>query len=225
MKNHTMTGRLVNVAMVIAVMAVTNVSIAQVINVDFGLTPYTGASANGPIVSGTNWNHISIANDFVPVLNGMSWNNLLDDSGTLTAVSVAFGTGWAGFFNNSGPNNLQRDRAFTSGGNTGTFTISGLNPGGTYNLALMVDEASSTDFTIGGTTLTATAGSAGAGNGPLTFPAGQRHVLFSGISASVGGDITFSATQAAGSSNGSLPGLQIEDVTPASTPGTLIYGK
>ncbi|MCP4744000.1 MAG: hypothetical protein GY871_17485, partial [Actinomycetales bacterium] len=48
----------------------------------------------------------------------------------------------------------------------------------------------------------------------LTFTAGETHALFSGISASVDGDITISTTQAAGSTFGSFPGLQIEGSFP-----------
>ena len=191
---------------------------ADVINIDFNtnigvptLAPYAGASANGPIASASVWNQFTLSSP----PNGQSMNNLLDDSGTPTTVAVAFGTGWTGSYDNTGPNNLQRDRAYTSGGGTGTFTVSGLNPGGTYNLALFVDDNSSgsiaTDFTIGATTMMAFGGSAGTNvDGPLTFTAGETHALFSGISASVDGDITISTTQAAGSTFGSFPGLQIE---------------
>ena len=215
MKTTTLTKTTLTLAAA-AFLAPTSASQAAVVNVDFGETPYTGASANGPIASGSVWNQFSISNDFAGAVNGQSMNNLLDDSGTPTTVGIAFGTGWAGFFNAAGPNNLQRDRAFTSGGGTGTFTISGLTPGGTYNLALMVDSADNgsiaTDYTIGTTTMMAFGGSAGTdANGALTFTDGQTHALFSGISASAGGEITFSATQAAGSSFASFPGLQIED--------------
>ena len=197
----------------------TSASQAAVINIDFNtdiagaptLAPYAGASANGPIASGSVWNQFTLSSP----PDGQSMNNLLDDSGTETAVAVAFGTGWAGSYNNGVPNNLQADRAYTSGGGTGTFTVSGLTPGGTYNLALFVDDndtgSIATDFTIGATTMMAFGGSAGTDvDGPLTFTAGETHALFSGISASVDGDITISTTQAAGATFGSFPGLQIE---------------
>ncbi|MDP6523399.1 MAG: hypothetical protein QGH15_04175 [Kiritimatiellia bacterium] len=218
---------LVNVALVIAVMAVTNVSIAQVINVDiqgtlYGGTVqnYTGASANGPIASGTTWNHFNLG---AASPNGQTLLNLVDDSGAATTVDVAFGTGWTGSYGDAAPNHLQGDKTLTSGG-TGTFTISGLTPGGSYNIALITDGASfSSDYTIGGTTLTTTGGSAGTNvNGPLTFTHGVTHVLFSNITAA-GGVIPFTVTAAP--TWGILTGLQIEAQATASTPGTLIYGK
>jgi len=220
--------RLVNVALVIAVMAVTNVSIAQVINVDihgnsYGGTVqnYTGGSANGPIASGTTWNHFNLG---AASPNGQTLLNLVDDSGAATTVDVAFGTGWAGSYGDAAPNHLQGDKALISGGGTGTFTISGLTPGGSYNIALITDGASfASDYTIGGTTLTTTGGSAGTNvNGPLTFTDGVTHVLFSNITA-VGGVITVTVTAAP--TWGILTGLQIEAQATASTPGTLIYGK
>ncbi|MBT7065804.1 MAG: Ig-like domain-containing protein [Verrucomicrobia bacterium] len=212
--------RLVNVV-AIAVMATANVSIAQVINVDIqgtqygnvapGIADYTGASANGPIVSGTTWNYFNVGGT---VPNGQSLLNLNDDSGATTTVDVAFGTGWLGSFADGAPNNLQGDRTFINTGVTGTFTISGLDISKDYNLALITGVSSGfgTDFTAGGTTKTATA-VAGAGanaNGPLlTFTNGVSHVLFSGLDGSTG-SITFSVTDSAVGVNGVLAGLQIE---------------
>ena len=71
--------------------------------------------------------------------------------------------------------------------------------------------AQATDFTIGGTTLTATAVT-GAGtnlNGALTFTDGVTHVLFSDVVAT-GGSITFSTSTAERAFV--LSGLQIEQV-------------
>ncbi len=196
-------------------------SLAAVVNVDFGLTPYTGASANGPLVSGTTWNTFALPTT-TSLPSGTTLNLLLDDNGTRTNVHARFGSGWAGAFNDTGPNNLQRDRAYTVGG-TGAFTIGGLNPGGAYNLALITAPDGtgvvSTNFTIGTTTLNAYGGSAGSNvNGPLNFTAGTTHALFNNVIASSSGDITFSTTKAALSTFGVLAGLQIEGSFPGAPP-------
>ena len=212
------------VMMIAAIGLLAGAASAAVVNVDFGLTPYAGASANGPLASGSTWNQLSIPTGGLS--SGTSKDNLFDDSGTATTVDVTFGGGWAGFYNDTGPNNLQRDRAYTSGGGTGAFTVSGLTPGGTYNLALTTAPDGgglfATDFTVGATTLNATGGSAGANaNGPLTYTAGQTHALFNGVTAGGGGDITFSTTNAGGSTFGVLAGLQIDGSFPSPPPVVL----
>jgi hypothetical protein len=154
--------------------------------------------------------------------------NLNDDSGAATTVDVTFGTGWLGSYADGAPNNLQGDRVFTSGGVTGDITISGLTPGGTYNIALIAGfngaGSFSSDFTIGGTTLTAadTVGAGANANGPLTFTAGVTHVLFSNIVADGSGNITFTMINTPGASNGVLAGLQVETVPP--TPAVTLDG-
>ena len=214
----------------VAILAVTNASFAKVINVDIqgsgsgGATfvaNYTGASANGPITSGTTWNHFTVGPN---PPNGDFLLDLVDHNGAPTTVDVTFGTGWLGSFANGSPNNLQGDRVFTATGVTGDITIGGLTPGGTYNIALItgVNAAGvfSSDFTIGATTKTAvdTVGAGANANGPLTFTEGGTHVLFSNISADGSGNITIAMTNTAGAANGVLAGLQIEeagaDVTP-----------
>lgn len=144
----------------------------------------------------------------------------------MSGVTFAFGTGWTSSYSIAGnPNNLQSDRVFTTG--TGAlFTISGLDNSKTYNLALIAspDASHDTDFTVGVTPLTATAGSAGSDdNGALTFTDGTTHVLFSGI-ASSGGVITFTTGKASGSGAGVLFGLQLEAVPEPSTTALLGLG-
>ena len=192
---------------------------ATLINVDINLadgTPenYAGGSANGPIAGGSIWNSFAIPTDGGANLpNSQTMSSLVDAAGIATTVDVAFGLGWVGTFEDTGPNNLQRDRAYTQFQSFGHFTISGHADGGLYDIALInSDVTNPTEYTIGGTTLTATGSSAGANvNGPLTFSAGQTHVLFSGIEAT-GGSIAFSAKQASGSSFAVLSGLQIQSV-------------
>ena len=194
---------------------------AAVINIDvqgtsFGGTvaDYTGVSANGPIASDNTWTYFNTVG--VPDAG---------DSITVSGVTFTFGTGWGGTYGNApNQNNLQADRAFTTATGTGTFTISGLTPFGLYDLALITD-LQSTDYTIGTTTMTASGGDLGAlANGALTFTGGVGHALFSGISASDLGDITFSTTAAAGSNNGVLTGLQIDAVPEPSSAALLGLG-
>ena len=214
-----------------ALLAATNASFAvTIVNVDIqgtqfgnpapGIADYTGASANGPIASdNTTWNYFDVG---TTVPDGQSLS-----AGGLT---FAFGTGWLGSFADGDPNNLQGDRAFTSTGVTGTFTISGLDTSKGYNIALITGSNDAggfeTDFTINGTTKTATAQPVtGTGNGSLGFVEGDSHVLFSGISGSTG-SITFSVTDSVAeiSSNGVLAGLQIEEVPEPSTTALLGLG-
>ena len=196
-------------------------------NVGTGIANYTGASANGPIASSTTWNHFTVGGN---PPNGDSMLNLNDDSGAATTVDVTFGTGWLGSFADGAPNNLQGDRTFIATDVSGDITIGGLNPGGTYNLALItgfnVAGSFSTDFTIGGTTLTAndTVGAGTNANGALTFTSGGTHALFSNIIADGSGDITFSTTNTAGASNGVLSGLQIEAVAVPEPSTTALLG-
>jgi hypothetical protein len=183
-----------------------------VVSVDLGGgSNYVGTAANGPIVSaGTTWNY------FIGD-NGKSQWHLTNDTGVATTLVVTFGgSGW-GFFADNVPNNLQGSRGYTSGGPV-TNQISGLKPGGVYNLAL-ITMGYSTDFTVGATTINASA-SASAGsnaNGPLTFTAGVTHVLFTNVVAGVNGSITFTTAKAAGSSFGTLAGFQIAPVPPQGT--------
>lgn len=209
---------------------------ANLINVDINLADgspanYTGASANGSIASaGTDWNYLDVSvGGAANVPNGQSLSNLEDDSGVATTVGVAFGTGWSGTYENTGvgPSFLQEDRAYTSSQSVGTFTINGLDVGGSYNLALIAapdgNGLFSTDFTIAGVgTETATGGNAGTNtNGALTFTEGATHVLFNVIAND--GSITFTTKQAELSQFGVLSGLQIQAI-PEPSRATLLLG-
>jgi len=176
------------------------------IQVDGGIN-YVGLGAIRPAGSGTTWNAFDIPAGGANPPNGESMLNLVDEHGAATTVNVAFGTLWTGTFNDTDPNTLQRDRAYTAGADLATFTISGLVDGGgtTYNVALIGSGNLVTDFTIGGTTLTATGGSADA-----AFVDGVSHVYFSDLTAT-GGEITFT-TRANGGPNGALAGLQIQAI-------------
>lgn len=193
-----------------AYLAATSESEATVINVDIqgnnsGDTPvanYTGANANGPIASDNTWNYFTTSG--VPDAG---------DSLTVSGVTFTFGTGWFSSYSFAGnPNNLQSDRAFTTG-SAATFTISGLDTTKDYNLALIgAPTGYNTDFTIGGDTKTASAATdAGPDdNGALTFTEGVTHVLFSGLDGS-SGSITFT-TANGGAGAGVLAGLQLQAV-------------
>jgi hypothetical protein len=198
---------------------------AAVINVDIqgnnsggSVANYTGESANGPIASDNNWNYFNTVG--VPDAG---------DSMTVSGVTFAFGDGWLSSFADGAPNNLQGDRVFTANGVTGTFTISGLDTNMNYNLALIGASQTTggfaTDFTIGGTTKTAT-GEHETGtnaNGALTFVEGSSHVLFSGISGSTG-SITFTMTDSVDGTNGVLSGLQLEGVAVPEPSTTALLG-
>ena len=130
---------------------------AETINLDIqvaGASPtnYTGASANGPITSGMTWNYFNVATGGANNSNSQSFLNLVDDGGAATDVDVACGLGWVGTFESGTGNNLQGDRAYTQFQSTGWFTISGLEVGGSYNLALIAspDGSHGTDYTIAG---------------------------------------------------------------------------
>jgi hypothetical protein len=201
--------------------AVVNVDIqgTQFGNVAPGIADYTGGLANGPIASDNTWNYFNVG---TTVPNGQSLS-----AGGLT---FTFGTGWQGSFADGAPNNLQGDRVFAPTGVAATMTISGLDITKSYNIALIGASLASvgfeTDFTIGGTTKTATAAPiSGTGNGALTFVEGDSHVLFSGISGGTG-SITFSVTDSVdpNSANGVLSGLQIEEVPEPSTTALLGLG-
>ena len=199
-----------------AFLAATSVSEAAVINVDIqgnnstgstAVANYTGASANGPIASDNTWNYFNTVG--VPDAG---------DSLSVSGVTITFGDGWTSSYSLAGdPNNLQGDRAFTTG--SASIMISGLDTTKDYNLALIAGPANASgffasDFTIGGDTKTATA-TTDAGpddNGALTFTEGVTHVLFSGLDAS-SGSITFT-TSYSGPDGGAaiLAGLQLEAV-------------
>lgn len=188
---------------------------AIIINVDFqvtGGTTFVGEGAIRPAGSGTTWNAFDISTGGLNPPNGESMLNLLDEYGAATTVAVEFGTGWTGTFNATGTTNpLQWDRAYTAGADLGTFTISGLAAGGgtTYNVALIASGDIETEFTLGGTTLTATGGSANSG-----FVDGVSHVYFSDLTAT-GGEITFTTRASGGTGNGALAGIQIQAITQA----------
>ena len=166
-----------------------------------GIQNYTGSSANGPIESDNTWNYFNPVG--VPDAG---------DSITVSGVTFTLGGTWTGSYADpTGLNHLQGDRIFTQFGNTGELTISGLIDGGKYNIAL-ISAGGTTDYTIGATTLMATAASAGSNlNGALSFTPGGTHVLFNEIEAT-GGSITIGARQAGGSSFGVLAGLQVQSV-------------
>lgn len=197
---------------------------AAVINVDIqgnnsegstAVANYTGASANGPIASDNTWNYFNTVG--VPDAG---------DSLTASGVTFTFGTGWTSSYSLAGdPNNLQSDRAFTTG--SATFTISGLDTTKDYNLALIgAPTGFNTDFTIAGDTKTASAATdAGPDdNGALTFTEGVTHVVFSGLDGSTG-SITFT-TANGGSGAGVLAGLQLQAVAvpEPSTVALLVLG-
>lgn len=187
--------------------AVNNVDIQGNNSGDTAVANYTGANANGPIASDNTWNYFTTSG--VPDAG---------DSLTVSGVTFTFGTGWTSSYSIAGnPNNLQSDRAFTTG--SATFTISGLDTTKDYNLALIAGPANAggffeSDFTIGGDTKIATAVTdAGSNdNGALTFTDGVTHVLFSGLDGS-SGSITFT-TSYSGPDGGAavLSGLQLQAV-------------
>ena len=225
-----------------ALLVATSVTGATLINLDIqGLAgdtdtiDYTGSNANGPIASAsTTWNHFTAGVNPLTAPNN-TLTDLVDSTGAATDVDVAFGSGWAGTYANNSEgvdNYLFGDRAYTTAGGVGTFTISGLVDGGSYNLALIGSSSAGfiTDFTIAGAgTLTATGGSAGTtSNGPLSFNEGVTHVLFENIVAT-GGAITFSTKQHidTGSGLGSsvfgvFSGLQIQAVPEPSSAALLL---
>ncbi len=210
-----------------AFLAATSASEAAVINVDIqgnnstgstAVANYTGASANGPIASDNTWNYFNTVG--VPDAG---------DSLSVSGVTITFGDGWTSSYSLAGdPNNLQGDRAFTTG--SASIMISGLDTTKDYNLALIAGPANASgffasDFTIGGDTKTATA-TTDAGpddNGALTFTEGVTHVLFSGLDAS-SGSITLT-TSYSGPDGGAaiLAGLQLEAVAvPEPATGALL---
>lgn len=210
-----------------AFLAAISASEAAVINVDIqgnnsagstAVANYTGASANGPIASDNTWNYFNI--DGVPDAG---------DSLSVSGVTITFGDGWTSSYSLAGdPNNLQGDRAFTTG--FATITIRGLDTTKDYNLALIAGPANAggyfaSNFMIGLETKTATAATdAGSDdNGALTFTEGVTHVLFSGLDAS-SGSITFT-TSYSGPDGGAaiLAGLQLEAVAvPEPATGALL---
>ena len=233
MKSPTLTNLPIAAA---ALFLVTTASNAAVINVDVqglaGSTSaenYTGGSANGPIASGTTWNHFTAGDD--PLSTPLT--NLIDDSGAATTVAVSFGSGWSGSYADGFNNNLQGDRTYTLAAAQGMMTISGLIEGGQYNLAMITGVNGSglfsTTFSIVGETpetATALTAAGGSGNGPLTFTEGTTHVLFENITAT-DGSITFTTQSTLGSSTnyaGVLAGLQIQAVPEPSSAALLGLG-
>jgi len=194
---------------------------AAIINVDFQVTggdTFSGQGAIRPAGSGTNWNGFNIPAGGLNPPNGQSMFNLLDEDGAATTVDVAFGTGWTGTYNATNTSNpLQWDRAYTAGADLGTFTISGLASGGAYNVALIGSGDLETEFTLGGTTITASGGSANSG-----FVDGVSHVYFSGVTAT-GGEITFTTRASGGTGNGALAGIQVQAV-PEPASAALLLG-
>ena len=224
---HTKIMKRTSLSLATAFLAATSASEATVISLDIqgnnsgdtAVANYTGANANGPIASDNTWNYFTTSG--VPDAG---------DSLTVSGVTFTFGTGWTSSYSIAGnPNNLQSDRAFTTG--SATFTISGLDNTKDYNLALIAGPANAggffeSDFTIGGDTKIATAVTDAGSNddGALTFTDGVTHVVFSGLDGS-SGSITFT-TSYSGPNGGAavLSGLQLQAVPEPSAVALLGLG-
>lgn len=189
-----------------------SLSAVQLVNVDIG---DAGTASNlysgpGPAVgsAGDVWNEFKIAAGWAPAPDIMA--NLVDQTGTPTAVSITFSnsvfrnlydSAWGGSFGA-----LVGDCAQLWG--TETITISGLTPDGEYDLYLFGgkwDNAST--FTVGGVSKTIQV----AGSAQDPWQEGQEYAVFSGVTADGTGSIVISLEIPAGDPQGDtwISGLQL----------------
>lgn len=213
---------------------------AQTVNVDFSrdiTSPIAGSlvpalfAATGPagVAGGTFWNDYSV---YLPavgdqgansITNPTSVNNLTASDGvTVTTIDVTLTSGWYRSFNGTVTiNDLQQEWVFAQLGQLATVTIGGLNSSLTYDLYLVAGATINTDYTIGATTLNATAV---AGNG-VDWTNGVQYVLFSGIAPDGGGNIAIGVRDGLApiTGNGGIAGLQIVPVPEPSTT-LLLFG-
>jgi hypothetical protein len=222
-------------AVVVVSLLSTAAQAAVVVNLDVnwsqsagGGVTYTGTGAAPD--SGTFWN------GFVDPATSVT-NLKASDGTTTTTVGFSFANAsnihYIGGVSNTAPD-LLFDYLYESNRNIGanldvpspvTFSISGLTPGGEYDLYLYAINGGAalinTAFTIGATTQYVTYDSQPFNNGgPSGFVAGQNYTLFSDLAANGLGVISGSFSSADQDNYGVLNGFQIVQLVPE--PGSIM---
>lgn len=201
----------------------------QVVNVDIqrsGDAVYDGFGAAPDASTHTFWNAMNVSGGS----NASVTNLLASDGSTATGfgVSVTGQHGTTGGYQNVSGNTLQGDRVWDTtlpnlgGDGVGEFTISGLDPGRSYDVYLYASEWGA-EFTFDGRTLNAIGGTAGgqAGGWNGETPAwmeGTHYVLFEDVTAA--GALTGTFSVPGGQSYATLSGIQIAVYIPE--PGSFL---
>ena len=201
----------------------------QVVNIDLqrtGDAVYDDLGAAPDASNHTFWNAMNVSG-----ASDASVTNLLaSDGSTATgfAIRVTGQHGTTGNYQNVSGNTLQGDRIWDTtlpnlgGDGVGEFTISGLDPGRSYDVYLYASEWGA-EFTFDGRTLTAIGGTAGgqAGGWDGETPAWLKdthYVLFEDVTAA--GSLTGTFRVPNGENYATLAGIQIAVYIPE--PGTFL---
>jgi hypothetical protein len=198
---------------------------------DDGIVTSTNLSGPNGVAAGLETWNLSTAMDLGGFLATQS--SLLDAAGATTGVGVSFtdlgGPDDWGY--NSDLKLLWRSaRQFYNGaGNAGSFTITGLTPGATFDLWIATSHVDTTTVGDWTTTNTNTTGATvvldntGFESNGSTWVSGVNYVLFENIEASGGGDITM--TEHLTTLNGSrvgFNGFQLVSVVPEPSSAALL---
>jgi hypothetical protein len=190
----------------------------QVVNIDLqreGDAVYDGLGAAPDASTHTFWNAMNVSGS-----SAASATNLLASDGSTATdftVSVTGHHGTTGNYQNVSGNTLQGDRVWDTtlpnlgGDGIGEFTISGLDPGNSYDVYLYTSEWGA-EFTFDGRTLTAIGGNAGGQAGGWNGEApdwmeGTHYVLFEDVTAA--GTLTGTFSVPNGDDYATLSGIQI----------------
>ena len=219
-----MSRRFVVAAIGLVCSLVSNLAVAEEINVQFGNggATYSGSAAAPNL--GTVWNNLASANQSGTALVDSNGNptgvtlSLSGASGGFTtgvlnpsAVDPSVPVGTAGAFDN-----LIRPQVFVAGNATATLTISGLTPGQRYNLySYEIRGNTSEDTTF---TVTSQAGSPSATSTPdnnttTGFNSPEDYVLFTALVPS-SGQIVETFTSGGATEFGATNGFQLLEITP-----------
>jgi hypothetical protein len=217
---------------VAAIMFGATAASADLIDVQFGSTTavpnsggptaaYSGAAAVG--ASGDQWNQIGSPNTFFGPSTASNIA-LLDSAGASTGVALSYDTP-DGFLDINGHpdrifagspyENLMTSYMYaTTREGGGTVSLTGLTPGGSYDLYLYSaanDPIRTTVFTVDGQTQSTTP----SGNQTLTL--GDTYAEFN-VTADPSGDLDISFTGLASFDEGDLNGIQLLDAPAAALP-------
>ena len=197
---------------VVAVALLTSAASAVVVNVDVqasGGTTYVGLAAASDAASNTTWN----------AMETDSISNLTASDGSSTTIGVTF-SGVENRANvthppSTGANDLTVDFVNVEHGPAASFTINGLSANASYDIYLYTlyhqgeVDWGKTDYTIGGTTLTASALSAApTATDGTGWTANDHYVKFT-VNSDVNGDITGTWVNHSGIRYGLITGIQI----------------
>ena len=197
-------------AVFLGVMSIASVSQAATINIDINGDPgndTTHVGADGILSgTGTTWNGVEINVDIVAP------SFLADEDGASTSAEIVWNGTASGGTDGSSTNELQDSLTF------GEFSVRGLDPSATYDIAIYAGIGSSPRFTdsTGTTTIFSCT------NSPtyaLPGTEGEDYCLLSGRTPVDvgGGEIGFTFD----SSDGSIAGVQIRATSTMTTPTTV----